>query len=192
GINYGTVGFLTSGDRSELESILTRLLEGRYVLSERVMLSCRRGEKVYHAVNEVVLRTSFRMAHIEVFLDETKIRTIRGDGVIVGTPTGSTGYLLSTGGPIVMPGADCFVMDGINEYNYTSRSIVVHTGVKIRLQMGDLQTHQKSHMFIDGTEICEIGPGENVYLEKSPRKARLLFFEENHFFHNLSSRLSWQ
>ncbi|MDH4249216.1 MAG: NAD(+)/NADH kinase, partial [Deltaproteobacteria bacterium] len=112
GINYGTVGFLTAGDRDDLEHLVRRLLNQDFFISERMLLRCTWKDRSINVVNEVVLRAQWRMVNIDVMVDDTKIRTIRGDGVIVGTPTGSTGYLLSTGSPIVMPDAQCFVVDG--------------------------------------------------------------------------------
>ena len=114
-INYGTVGFLTAGDRTDLEQILARLVAGDYILSERLTLDCSYPGGRVRAVNEVMVRSSNRLVFIDVFVDDSKIRTICGDGVVLGTPTGSTGFLLSAGAPIVMPEVRCLVLDGINE-----------------------------------------------------------------------------
>jgi len=192
GINYGTVGFLTAGDRDDLERLVQRLLDRDYVISERMQLRCVCRGRVIDVVNEVAIRTQWRMVNIDVMVAETKIRTIRGDGVIVGTPTGSTGYLLSTGGPIVMPDAQCFVVDGINEYNFTSRAVILPPDVRLRLRVGELQQEQEVFLYADGNKAYEIKADDEVVLTRSPRVARLVFFEHNYFFHNLASRLSWQ
>lgn len=190
-INYGEVGFLTAGDRSELETLVGKLLDNDYIVSERIMLRCEYPGGSTTVINEIALRASWRMINVEVSVNDAKIRTIRGDGVIVGTPTGSTGYLLSTGGPIVMPGAQCFVLDGINEYNFTSRALILPSTAHIHLRLGTLLPDQTVHLYGDGMQIAHIEAGDQIELTCSERRARLLFFDENYFFHNLSSRLSW-
>ncbi|HKJ00601.1 MAG TPA: NAD(+)/NADH kinase [bacterium] len=190
-INFGTVGFLTAGDRADLEGLIRRLLRGDYLVSERILLQCEFPGGVANVVNEVVLRSNWRMINVEVSVDGAKIRTIRADGVIVGTPTGSTGYLLSTGGPIVMPGAECFVLDGINEYNFTSRPLVLPAIAHILLFLPELLPGQEVWIYIDGEERAPLNAGQQVHLSIAPRRARLIFFDPHYFFHNLSSRLSW-
>mgnify|MGYP003977047637 CR=1 FL=1 len=108
-INYGTVGFLTAGDRTELAQVLDRLVSGDYLISERLVLQCRHPTGQLRAVNEVMVRTSNRLVFVDVYVDDTKIRTTVADGVVVGTPTGSTGFLMSAGAPIVMPEVRCLV-----------------------------------------------------------------------------------
>ncbi|MCZ6628909.1 MAG: NAD(+)/NADH kinase [SAR324 cluster bacterium] len=190
-INYGAVGFLTAGDRDDLEVLLQRLVKNDYVLSERILLRCDYQRKTVHAVNEVFLRSSGRMIQVDVFVNGAKIRTIRGDGVIVGTPTGSTGYLLSTGAPLVMPDANCFILDGINEYNFSSRALVLSMDAKIRLHVASLHPDQEALLVVDGTQLASLKAGQELSLRCSERKAQMIFFDKNYFFHNLSSRLSW-
>jgi NAD+ kinase len=190
-INFGTVGFLTAGDRSELEALVQRLLRGDYLVSERILLRCEFPGGARNVVNELVLRSSWRMINVEVSVDGARIRTIRGDGVIVGTPTGSTGYLLSTGGPIVMPGAECMVLDGINEYNFTSRALVLPARTHVRLFLPSLLPGQQVWVYIDGEDRAALGAGQEVNISLAPRRARLIFFDPHYFFRNLSSRLYW-
>ena len=190
-INYGTVGFLTAGDRDDLGTLLQRLLKNDYIISERLLLSCRINGKFLHAVNEISIRSTNRMIQVEVFVNEAKIRTIRGDGVIVGTPTGSTGYLLSTGAPVVMPDTDCIVLDGINEYNFSSRALILSPDKIIRLRVTGLTPDQEAQLVVDGNQVGVVKPRQRMVITRSERRAQLIFFEENYFFHNLSSRLSW-
>lgn len=190
-VNFGSVGFLTAGDRTELESMVSRLLSGDFRISERIQLFCEFPGGSANVVNEVALRTSWRMINVEVSVDKAKIRTIRGDGVIVGTPTGSTGYLLSTGGPIVMPGAQCFVLDGINEYNFTSRALILPDTVHIHLRLGDLLPDQQAFLYVDGMQTTRLESGAELKISRSDRVAQLIFFDEDYFFRNLSSRLDW-
>lgn len=190
-INYGTVGFLTAGDRSELEQLVERLIRNDYIISERIQLRCEYEGGTTNVINEVVLRSLWRMVDVDVFVNDAKIRTIRADGVIVGTPTGSTGYLLSTGAPIVMPNVQCFVLDGLNEYNFTSRALILPADAHIRLHLVSRSPEQEVYMYIDGNKVKAVAPGEELHLSRSERTSRLIFFDKNYFFHNLSSRLSW-
>jgi NAD+ kinase len=190
-INYGTVGFLTAGDRTELEALVQRVLKGDFLVSERILLRCEYAGGAANVVNEAVLRSNWRMINVEVSVDGAKIRTIRADGVIVGTPTGSTGYLLSTGGPIVMPDAQCFVLDGINEYNFTSRALILPASAHLNLHLPAVLPEQSVALYIDGAEVAPLLPGQDVRLSLAQRRARLIFFESNYFFRNLSSRLFW-
>jgi NAD+ kinase len=190
-INYGTVGFLTAGDRADLEQILGRLVAGDYILSERLALDCRYPGGEVRAVNEVMVRSSNRMVFIDVFVDDTKIRTISGDGVVLGTPTGSTGFLLSAGAPIVMPEVRCLVLDGINEYNFSSRSLILTPEARVRLHVSPETREPQVILTADGRRMGELTPGDDLNIASSGRTARLVYFEPSYFFHNLTSKLSW-
>jgi NAD+ kinase len=190
-INYGTVGFLTAGDRRDLLSIIERVISGRFIVSERLVLACQYPGGCVRAVNEVVLGTSYHLIHIDVFVDDTKIRTIRGDGVVVGTPTGSTALLLSAGAPIVMPDARCLILDGINEYNFTSRALILTPDSSVRLHLAEATRDCRVALLADGQQVAELTPGQQVRIARAPYTARLIYLEDSYFFHNLSSKLGW-
>jgi len=190
-INFGTVGFLTAGDRRDLEQILERVIAGRYILSERLLLSCTYPRGSVRAVNEVIVGTAYHLIHIDVFVNDTKIRTIRGDGVVVGTPTGSTALLLSTGAPIVMPDVRCLILDGINEYNFSSRALILTPDSVIRLHLDPAIRHCQVALIADGQQVDTLAPDEEVKIVQAPHSARLIYLEPNYFFHNLSSKLAW-
>jgi NAD+ kinase len=190
-INYGTVGFLTAGDRSDLVAIIERVISGQFIVSERLVLACEYPGGQVRAVNEVVVGTSYHLIHIDVFVDDTKIRTIRGDGVVVGTPTGSTALLLSTGAPIVMPDARCLILDGINEYNFTSRALILTPDSIVRLHLAEETRGCQVGLLADGEHVAELAPGQQVRIARAPYTARLIYLEESYFFHNLSSKLAW-
>lgn len=190
-INYGTVGFLTAGDRTELASILERLVAGDYLVSERLALQCRHPGGELRAVNEVMVRTSNRLVFVDVYVDDTKVRTISADGVVVGTPTGSTGFLLSAGAPIVMPEVRCLILDGINEYNFTSRSLILTPDSKIRLAIAPETKEPSVILTADGRRMGELTPGDELHIERAATTAKLIYFDKNYFYHNLTTKLSW-
>ena len=190
-VNYGTVGFLTAGDRADLESILAHLVKGEFLVSERIALECQYPTGCVRAVNEVIVRTYNRLMFTDVSVDDIEIRTIRGDGVVVGAPTGSTGFLLSTGAPIVMPDVRCLVLDGINEYNFTSRSLILIPESKIRLVITPETKEPSVLLTSDGRPMGDLTPGDELHIEQADTRARLLYFEKSYFYHNLTSKLSW-
>ena len=190
-INYGTVGFLTAGDRSELRHIVSLLVEGKYVVSDRLALECSYHGKTRRVINEVIVRVYNRFLHADVYVDETKIRTIKGDGVVVGTPTGSTGFLLATGAPIVMPDVRCMVLDGVNEHNFTSRALILPPESRIRLNIRDETREPSIYLTLDGHQLGSLSPGDDLQVTQSSRSAKLIYFEPSYFFSNLTSKLSW-
>ena len=190
-INFGTVGFLTAGDRSDLKRIVERVMAGEYLTSERLVLNCEYAGTHDQAINEIELRALSRLVFIDVYVNDTEIRTIRGDGVVVGTPTGSTAFLLSTGAPIVMPDVRCMILDGINEHNFTSRALILTPESRIRLHISEETKAPDVYLIIDGAQICNLEPGQEININQAARTAKLIYFEDNYFFHNLSSKLSW-
>ena len=190
-VNFGNVGFLTAGDREELTEMLQSVLDGKYIISERSVLECVHPHGTDYAVNEIVVRGATRLITVELSINEQHIRRVRGDGVIVGTATGSTAYLLAAGSPIVMPELRCMIIAGLNEYDFRSRHLVVTSDSQIRLEISP-HTHEKEiYLSADGKEKVPLEIGDEVIILESERQAKLIFMEKNYFFHNLSSRLSW-
>ncbi len=190
-VNFGNVGFLTAGDREELSNMLKCVLDGNYIISERSVLKCEHPHGTDYAVNEIVIRGATKLITVELGINDQHIRRVRGDGVIVGTATGSTAYLLAAGSPIVMPELRCIIVTGLNEYDFRSRHLVITADSKVRLAVSE-QTHEKEiYLSVDGKEKVPLEIGEEVLIRESSRKAKLIFMEKNYFFQNLSSRLSW-
>ena len=190
-VNFGNVGFLTAGNREDLTDMLQSVLDGKYVISERSVLECLHPHGTDYAVNEIVARGATRLIAIELSINGKHIRRVRGDGVIVGTATGSTAYLLAAGSPIVIPELRCMIIAGLNEYDFRSRHLVVTGESQIKLEISE-QTHEKEiYLSADGKEKVPLRIGDEVLIQESERQAKLVFMEKNYFFHNLSSRLSW-
>ena len=190
-INYGTVGFLTAGNREELDSILSRLQEGLFTYSERSILECTHPHGTAYAVNEVVIKGATRLVGLQLVINGQHIRKIRGDGFIVGTATGSTGYLLAAGSPIVMPELRCMILSGLNEYDFRARHLVVTHESKIELIVLPNSREKEIHLAADGNNKGSLSINDRVLIRESERRAKLIFMESDYFFQNLSSRLSW-
>ncbi len=190
-INYGNVGFLTAGNREELDNTLQRVLEGDYIISPRSMIHCQHPHGELHAVNEIVIKGATRLITVELIINNKSIRRIRGDGVIVGTATGSTAYLMAAGSPIVMPELRCMIVSGLNEYDFRSRHLVVTHDSEIRLVVHPETRESEVFLAADGSEKIPLALNDEVLVCESDRQANLIFLDANYFFHNLSSRLSW-
>ena len=116
-INFGNVGFLTQSDREDFDRVLVRLLADDYFIEERLTLDIQFAGETYRSINEMVLKGVSHMVEVDIHVNDRLVHTPRGDGVIIGTPTGSTAYLLSTGAPLVVPDVDCIIVKGLNDLN---------------------------------------------------------------------------
>ena len=190
-VNFGNVGFLSAGEREELTVMLQKVIDGKYIISERSVLECVHPYGTDFAVNEVVVRGATRLISVDLNINDQHVRRVRGDGIIVGTATGSTAYLLAAGSPIIMPELKCMIVTGLNEYDFRSRPLVITIESQVKLLVSP-QTHEKEiYLSIDGKEKIPLAKGEEVFIKKSKRQAKLILMENNYFFQNLSSRLSW-
>lgn len=190
-INDGRIGFLTAGNTEDAFDLIQKLIVGDYIISERFTLKCQYPDGVVRAVNEVVIKGVTRLISIDLLINDHHIRCIRGDGAIVGTPTGSTAYLLSAGSPIVMPEVRCFLLSGLNEYKFTARNLVLRPDSLIKLKI-TTDTHETEiYLSSDGRERIPLKIGDELLIRQSAIPAKLIFMDTHYFFTNLSSRLSW-
>lgn len=190
-INFGDKGFLTAGGKEDAEKMIFRLLANDYFIEERIMLLSEFGGRSHEVVNEVVVKGTTKMISVELHVDDALIHTIRGDGAIVGTPTGSTSYLLSTGASIVAPQVQCIIVNGINEFRFASRSLILPASSTIRLRIHESTRETEIYVSHDGRDRCPIGLGEEVFIRRADRPAKLIYFDRHAFFQNLKSRLDW-
>jgi NAD+ kinase len=187
GINAGTLGVLAEvdgRDRPAVDDALERLVSGRYFVDERMKIAVRAGEKsVPDAMNEVVIHCAHpaRMGRFEIDLDGHRLGRIQADGIILATPTGSTGYAMSALGPIVEPGVEGIVIVPIAPFRAVSRAIVIdplHT-VAVRSALTTFPTVA----VIDGQEEVSVPAEEPVVVYRSPRRARFIRFDTSYLFH---------
>ena len=178
-VNFGNVGFLTAGDREELTDMIQKVLDGRYIISERSVLECIHPQGKDFAVNEIVVRGATRLIAVDMNINEQHIRRVRGDGVIVGTATGSTAYLLAAGSPIVMPELRCMIITGLNEYDFRSRHLVVTGESRIRLKILEQTQEKEIYLSGDGKGKISLEIGDEVMIRESSRKAKLIFMEKS-------------
>ncbi len=190
-INFGTIGFLTSGDREELDSLIARLLDGDYFIEERIILHAEIDGQKREVINEVVVKGSAKMVSVDVFVDDALIHTIRGDGAIVGTPTGSTSYLMSTGSAIVAPRVQCIILNGINEHRFASRTLILPDTSVVKLRVDESTRETDVFVSYDGSDKIPIQIGDEVTIRRAAEPWRLVFFDSHVFYQNLKNRLDW-
>ena len=195
GVNLGTVGFLTEIDRLGLP-MLRRVIAGDYEVEERMMLHCalyRGDEAIYaaSALNDCIIARgeTFRNISLRLYSDATEVKVFSGDGLVVSTPTGSTAYSLSAGGPVVDPEANVFVVTPVCAHALYAKSFVLSSRREIRVV--SVQTGGKAvRLSCDGVDSIPVYDGDTAVITKSPLTTRLIKLNGNDFFEKLNTKLS--
>lgn len=192
GINLGQVGFLTELEVGEVDEHMDRLVAGDYQIEERLMLgvNIRKRNKPgisYLALNDAVVRSgAARVVEMQVAIDESLLGNYRGDGVICATPTGSTGYSLAAGGPLVWPCMDALVITPINPFVLSTRPLVVDAARSITICS---LTTRSVVLTIDGQIEVPLSPGDLVELTGATVKARFAKLKQESLFRCFGIRL---
>ena len=193
GVNCGHLGFMASLEPDELEQ-LSALIRGEYTVERRMILEiCVESSEETHtlnALNEAVIsRGSLsRMIELEITNHNESVVTYRADGVIIATPTGSTAYSLSAGGPIVDPSVNCMLLTPICPHSLYSRSYIISADAELSVQThsnGDTQVF----ITVDGEEGLPVKVGDRVTISRSPMDACLIKIKHISFYHVLSKKL---
>ena len=197
GVNRGRLGFLTHISPSDLEERLARVLEGDYIEESRFLLDGhveRNGQPLGYgsALNDVVLHPgkSTRMIGFDLFIDGHFVYSQRSDGLIVATPTGSTAYSLSAGGPIMHPKLDAVVLVPMFPHTLSSRPIVVDGKSEIKLVIGETNETYPQVSF-DGQMNIACAPGDIIRITKKPFKIRLIHPTDHNFYATCRDKLGW-
>ena len=197
GVNLGTVGFLTEVVTGEIEDMINRLIYGDYTIENRMMLTGKvyRGEDtaVLQALNDVVLarRNSLRLIAVRIYVNGQLFDTCEADGILLATPTGSTGYNLSAGGPIVKPDARLIVMTPVSPYSLSRRSVVFGEDDKITLELLEKRKDAPSSGLVsfDGADNLEMSVGDKVEISASPNTLALVKLEDASVYDILRKKL---
>ena len=194
GINLGRLGFLTEIEMANLdERIIDRVLNEDFSIDERMIMQVEGhdSDKVF-ALNEIVIARStpsVRVLSLEYEANGTLVDRISGDGLIVATATGSTAYSLSAGGPVVLPGLDCFLLTPVCPHTLNARPVVVSSDVKITIRM--LDDRGGAQAVLDGRHVIPLTQGNpGITISKSDRSVRFVRLEEKNYFGLLRSKLS--
>jgi NAD+ kinase len=190
GINMGELGFLTEIEPIELSDGLRRLLARDFFLEHRIKIASSLNQRrLPDAANEVAVKTKriSKILTFEIAWGDRELMRVRGDGVIVATPTGSTSYAMSAGGPIVDPRVECFSLVPLAAFSLSSRPMVLPPDTVMQLRI--LQRQKDAVIVVDGQHEEEMHEGDTLTLWASEERARFVRFRQQ-FFHRLKSRLS--
>ena len=193
GIHAGKLGFLADLDFSELESFVDKLLIGEYRIDERAMLQAtittKSGVSQIVAFNDIVLtRPSIsKMIRLETYVEGKAFNTYYGDGVVISTPTGSTAYNLSAGGPVLFPLTSVFALTPICPHSLTQRPVVLPGHYEIEIKTPD----SSALVIVDGQDMVEISDSDTVYIKLASASAHLIHRKEFNYFEVLKEKLGW-
>ena len=188
GINMGAVGFLTEIDPDETFTALEQVLEGNYFVEKRTQLQVWHNKELHKALNEVVLMTQkpAKMLHIEISVDDEVVEELRADGLIVATPSGSTAYSMSAGGPIVDPRVGAFIIVPICPFKLGARPTVVPNDSVIKVKF--LREGKKAVAVIDGQFEEEINYMDEIVFKKADNYAYFVRLTKN-FYRRVREKL---
>ncbi|MEG0772897.1 NAD(+)/NADH kinase [Clostridium sp.] len=193
GVNIGNLGFLASSEMNHLEAALEELKLGKYVLEQRIMIQCtlpRRDDKTYYvALNDIVISKGplSRVVNFDIYIDDKLYSQYRADGLIVATPTGSTAYSLSAGGPIIYPTLDIISLTPICPITFGIKTIVLDSKNKVSIR---IKPNQESvYLTTDGQMVLELNSDEEVLIQVLPRKCSFVKFDDYNYFKVLRKKI---
>ena len=199
-VHLGRFGFITEVAPDRVERAVDRVLSGEAPMQERALLDARilsgdgTGERRLLAVNDIVVATrAVRMAHIETAIEGVPVATFAADGVLVSTPTGSTGYNLSAGGPLVHPEVPALIVTPIAAHTLSARTLIVPNSHTVRLRVSG-NSREPVAVTADGQDEVELFAGDEVQIRQAPEKLLLVegggpgFYEKIRTRWNLGGR----
>ncbi len=197
GINLGRLGFLVDITPDEITKQLNQMLAGEYTLETRSLLHAEafRGDKSLGesiAFNDVVLhvRNDIRMIEFTTHIDDSFVNTQRADGIVVATPTGSTAYSLSSGGPILHPSLNAVVLVPICPHTLSNRPIVVNNNSLINITLEE-NRDVAARVSFDGQSNIELQAGDNIVIRHKSHQLQLMHPKHYNFYHILRTKLGW-
>ena len=196
GINTGRLGFLATIQTNKIEKAIDDIIEGNFQLSERSLLSITTSTEIdsinelNFALNEIAVsrKNTTSMITVETTLDDEYLTSYWADGLIVSTPTGSTGYSLSCGGPVIMPETDNLVLTPIAPHNLNARPLVISNNTKIKLKVSGREDNFLVSM---DSRIATLSNETVVYIEKAPFKIKMIELKDESFLDTLRKKLLW-
>ena len=192
GINMGRIGFLAEVEMVQLPEACQKLKRGEYYLENRMMLEANLGGEVSSlALNDVVVSRGgyARLIAVKAWVDNKLVGRYIADGLIVSTPTGSTGYSLSAGGPIVFPGVECVVISPICAHSLQHRPVVISAQQTVMLEL-DGGPLEKAQISIDGLEPAFLSAKQKITITCAEKRAQFIRFDHKDFFQIIRQKLS--
>jgi NAD+ kinase len=193
GINSGRLGFLANIAKEDIEAAVNELFKGQFIIEERSLLHAKliHAELDFfpHALNEVTIqKTDNSLLSIHLYLDDEFAATYWSDGLIISSPTGSTAYSLSVGGPIIAPNTDTFIISPIASHNLTVRPLIISDQVKLKLKIDARNDQFLLTVDNRSVHLCNM---DEIIIEKSINNVRMLNFTDSSFYKTLRTKLMW-
>jgi NAD+ kinase len=194
GINTGRLGFLATISKDDVEGALQKVFQGAYTLDKRALLKLETNNDIFGAMNfalndfTVVKKDSSAMITIHTYIDGEFLNSYWADGIIVSTPTGSTGYSLSCGGPLIFPRSGNFVITPVSPHNLTVRPIVVSDASQITFQV---EGRSKRYLASLDSRVASVDSSVQLKVSKADFKVNLVQLEGTHYFKTLRQKLNW-
>jgi len=196
GLNFGRIGFLADLDKKNLQSKMVEILNGKYIIDKRTMLSgkvySKTGIHSSISLNDIVINNcgKLKMIETEVLVNENLITKQRSDGVIISTPTGSTAYAMSNGCPIVSPKSNVICIVPIAPHSYGQRSIIINSGDNVTINVNKKSVNH-SQVTFDGANNLTIENPESVQIKKASRVLNIIHPCDYDYFKALSQKLKY-
>lgn len=197
GVNLGRLGYLNEVDAGEEEDALERICNGDFEIERRMMLACRivpvedtppeRDEELT-ALNEVLVERRQRLIRLRVSIGGERLAAFNADGVLVASPTGSTAYALSAGGPIVSPRTECLVLVPVNAHMIFSRPFVLAPDESVEIELEE--SEEPASLWLDGTIGRDLSLGTRVLVRRHPRRLKLVRLSGPGFLERLRAKLN--
>ena len=194
GINLGGLGFLAEVALEEIYDRLQLIQDGDYLVEERMVLRAKlenEKEISYRALNDIVIErgSSTRMISITVTVDDKFFNRYSADGIIIATPTGSTAYSLSAGGPIIVPPHEAVIVTPLSPHSLSQRAVVIKPDSKIKIIPEN--TSGEMLVSIDGQTSVKIKNGQSIHIERAENNIRLVKWKDKSYFDTLRAKLNW-
>lgn len=198
GINLGTLGFLSEihPDYNKITATLDKIFAGEFTIDKRLMLEAEviRKQKVmakFHALNEFTIGVDgiARLITLHTTVDQRKLASYQADGLIIATPTGSTGYSLSAGGPIVYPTLPAMILTPINPHSFTQKPIVIPDTKQIMVEVESRQ--EKANLTLDGQKSYVLEQGDLIRVKKFKETFKFIRLPGENYFRTIRKKLNW-
>lgn len=195
GINMGRLGFISSVAKEEIHQAIRQIMEGRYTTESRTLLELVAPQGVFngsvnYALNEIniIRNPEHSLLSVKVFVNDLFLNTYWGDGILMATPTGSTAYSLSAGGPILTPDSHSFVITPIAAHNLTVRPIVIPDDSTVRIQV---EGRERQFVFSMDSRVCALDTSVELMVRKADFCINTVRLEGTDFFSTIRNKLSW-
>ncbi|MEN8666791.1 MAG: NAD kinase [Flavobacteriaceae bacterium] len=196
GVNTGRLGFLSTIDVAQVKKVITDFVAGAYTIEERTMVSLSTSppipefEDISVALNEITVsrKDTTAMITVATYLDGEYLTSYWADGLIIATPTGSTGYSLSCGGPVMAPGTNSLILTPIAPHNLNARPLIIADHTEIRLSVS---SREPQHLVSLDSRIASLENGRELLIKKAPYTLKMVAYTSESFLKTLRNKLLW-